>query len=93
MKVSFGNIKDTSINIVIQNKKFKEIWDIKKDEILICKNCEFRHVCLDCRAFREDPENIYSKPLKCGYSPYTCKWEIWSKNPLKQKAIQFYELK
>ena len=38
----------------------------------------------------EDPNNIYSKPLKCGYSPYTNQWEEWSTNPLKQQAIEFY---
>ena len=38
----------------------------------------------------EDPEDIYSAPLKCGYDPYTGEWEEWSTNPLKQKTIQFY---
>ena len=41
-------------------------------------------------AYLEDPENILSKPLKCGYNPYTCEWEEWSTNPLKQKAIEYY---
>jgi hypothetical protein len=36
---------------------------------------------------------IYSKPLKCGYNPYTAIWEDWSTNPLKKKAIDFYKLK
>ncbi|NIG32274.1 grasp-with-spasm system SPASM domain peptide maturase, partial [Enterobacter sp. Ap-916] len=31
-----------------------------------------------------------SKPLKCGYNPYTGEWEEWSINPLKQKAIKYY---
>jgi len=34
-----------------------------------------------------------SKPLKCGYSPYTNEWEEWSTNPLKQKAIDFYDMR
>jgi hypothetical protein len=33
---------------------------------------------------------VYSKPLECGYNPYTCEWEEWSTNPLKQKAIEHY---
>ncbi|MEM8527245.1 MAG: hypothetical protein AAGG68_21570 [Bacteroidota bacterium] len=38
----------------------------------------------------EDLEDIYSKPLKCGYNPYTGEWAEWSTNPLKQKAIAYY---
>ena len=38
----------------------------------------------------EEPENKLSKPLKCGYSPYTNEWQEWSTNPLKQKAIEYY---
>jgi hypothetical protein len=36
---------------------------------------------------------MYSKPLKCGYNPYTCEWEEWSTNPLKQKAIDYYGMR
>ena len=38
----------------------------------------------------KQPENDKSKPLKCGYNPYTNKWKDWSKNPLKQTAILNY---
>jgi hypothetical protein len=62
----------------------------KKDQIEVCKDCEFRYICTGCRAYLEDPEDIHSKPLKCGYNPYTCEWEEWSTNPLKQKAIEHY---
>lgn len=34
-----------------------------------------------------------SKPLKCGYNPYTSEWAEWSTNPLKRKAINFYGMK
>ncbi|UOX34308.1 grasp-with-spasm system SPASM domain peptide maturase [Flavobacterium sediminilitoris] len=87
---SFGNIKNTTLEEALQHKDFKKYWNITKDQIDICKDCEFRHICTDCRAYIEDPENQYSKPLKCGYDPYTNQWEEWSTNPLKQKAIQYY---
>ena len=28
----------------------------------------------DERAYLTEPSNIYSKPLKCGYNPYTGEW-------------------
>lgn len=90
MAVSFGNIKDTTLEEALNHPDFKKYWNITKDQIEVCKDCEFRHICTDCRAYIEEPDNQYSKPLKCGYNPYTNVWEEWSTNPLKQKAIEFY---
>lgn len=90
MKESFGNIKDTSLAEALQQPGFRQYWDITKNQVMVCRDCEFRHICTDCRAYREDPEDQYSKPLKCGYDPYTGTWEEWSRHPLKQQAIAFY---
>lgn len=90
MPQSYGNIKDTTLEEALNHPGFKKHWNITKDKIHVCKDCEFRYICTDCRAYVEDPDDIYSKPLKCGYNPYTGEWEEWSTNPLKQKAIQYY---
>ncbi|PZF73831.1 grasp-with-spasm system SPASM domain peptide maturase [Taibaiella soli] len=90
MSESFGNIQDTTLKEAVEKPGFKKYWDITKDQITVCKDCEFRHICTDCRAYLENPEDDYSKPLKCGYNPYTCEWEEWSTHPLKQKAIEYY---
>ena len=90
MTESFGNINTVSLVDAVNHPDFKKYWNITKDQIEVCKDCEFRHICTDCRAFIEEPENQYSKSLKCGYSPYTNEWEEWSTNPLKQKAIEYY---
>ncbi len=90
---SFGTI-DAIENMkhILEDITFREIGKIKKDEIEVCKDCEFRHVCTDCRAYTENPKDIFSKPLKCGYDPYTNEWSEWSKNPLKEKTIEYYNL-
>ncbi|CAM1364307.1 grasp-with-spasm system SPASM domain peptide maturase [Tenacibaculum xiamenense] len=90
MPQSFGNIKNTTLQEALDHRDFKKYWNLTKDVIDVCKDCEFRYVCTDCRAYKENPEDDYSKPLKCGYSPYTNKWEKWSANPLKEKAIKYY---
>lgn len=92
MAESFGNISNTSLKEALNKAGFKKYWDVKKDMITSCKDCEFRHICTDCRAFTEDPDNMYSKPLKCGYNPYTNEWEEWSRNPLKQQAFNAIKL-
>lgn len=95
MPQSFGNIKDTTLKEAINHEDFKRYWNLTKDKIEVCKDCEFRYICTDCRAYtertHESKEGLdISKPLKCGYDPYTGEWEEWSANPLKEKAINYY---
>ncbi|AZA82973.1 grasp-with-spasm system SPASM domain peptide maturase [Chryseobacterium lactis] len=95
MTQSFGNIKETNLEEALNHKDFKKYWKLSKDQIEVCKDCEFRYICTDCRAYTElihlDKEGLdVSKPLKCGYNPYTAEWEEWSTNPIKQNAIRYY---
>lgn len=95
MLQSFGNIKETTLEEALNHKDFKKYWNLTKDKIEVCKDCEFRYICTDCRAYTERTHQNKqgldtSKPLKCGYDPYTGEWEEWSTNPLKQKAIKHY---
>lgn len=72
MSKAYGNIRDHSIAEIFRSNEFQKYWDITKDEIHVCKDCEYRYICNDCRAFVTD---IYDKPLKCKYNPYKQKWE------------------
>lgn len=97
MEKAYGNMKDDSLQDILQNIDFKRYWNLTKDNIKVCQDCEFRYVCTDCRAYTErthiNEEDIdISKPLKCGYDPYTGKWSEWSEHPFKQNAINFYGL-
>lgn len=96
MTQNFGNIKNTTLDEALKHPDFKKYWNVTKDMIDVCKDCEFRHICTDCRAYTErthfEGEIDLSKPLKCGYNPYTNEWDEWSTNPLKQKAIEYYDM-
>lgn len=92
MTFSYGNIKDTSLNEVIIRDDFKNLWSITKDQIDVCRDCEYRYICTDCRAYLETPNDKYSKPLKCGYDPYTGEWSEWSTSTVKGKAIDHYDM-
>lgn len=103
MKHHYGHISDTTLAEAIEKPGFKDCWSIKKDDIDVCQDCEFRHICTDCRAFIKDPNNIYSQPAKCGYNPYIAKWqredgwisvEQWrEENPgWEEQAIEIREL-
>jgi len=75
MKVGFGNYRQVSLLETIKKTKFQKLWTIKKDDIKVCKDCEFRYMCTDCRAYIKDTNDIYSQPAKCTYNPYIAKWE------------------
>lgn len=92
MPQTFGNVQDVLLKDALLDKYFKKYWNLNKDKIEICKDCEFRYICTDCRAYLESPENDKSKPLKCGYDPYKGVWEDWSKSELKKKAMAYYNL-
>lgn len=90
MKERYGNIRDTTLAQALMKPGFKKYWSITKDQVTKCRDCEFRYICTDCRAYLDDPEDVYAAPLKCGYDPYTCEWNAWSINPLKQEAMEHY---
>lgn len=92
MPQSFGNVKDTSLQQALADKAFKKHWNLSKDSIKVCSDCEFRYICTDCRAYTENPENDKSKPLKCGYDPYKGEWSRWSESVLKKESISYYDL-
>jgi len=73
MEKTYGHINDTKLKKCIENYRFKKLWNIKKDNIEVCKDCEFRYICPDCRAFTQS-NNYFSKPKKCNYDPYTNSW-------------------
>lgn len=74
MNKFYGNIRNITLRDVLNESDFKDIWFIKKDDIDVCKDCEYRYICTDCRAYIHDENNIYSKPKKCQYNPYLATW-------------------
>ncbi|MCA6366408.1 MAG: grasp-with-spasm system SPASM domain peptide maturase [Cytophagales bacterium] len=74
MFTNYGHNKEVSLIEVANHKDFQNIWSINKDQIEVCKDCEFRYICTDCRAILKTDDNIYSKPSKCSYDPYIGIW-------------------
>ncbi len=66
----YGNIRTHKISEIL-DLDFTKIWHVNKDQINVCKDCEFRYVCTDCRGFLVDD---FAKPIKCTYDPYTTEW-------------------
>ncbi len=74
MRQSYGNTRDLPLAAAMQKVNSSLQAGITKDKVSVCKDCEFRYICTDCRAFVSSPDDPYSKPAKCSYDPYTATW-------------------
>lgn len=75
--------KHNSIGAIVNRKDYTENWFINKDSILICRDCEFRYMCMDTRDPLKIADELYTCNSKneCSYNPYIAKWkgqEGWS---------------
>jgi len=67
-QISIGKIDALSIKEILE--KISPYWELTKDKVPKCKNCEFRYVCYDCREipFKETGKLESSNPY-CNYDP------------------------
>ena len=71
-----GNITYQNLSEIILGKGGDQAQRLTKDKVEICKDCEYRYVCSECRAMANQLDiNKFSKPLTCLYNPYTSEWE------------------
>lgn len=70
----YGNIKNCTIQSIVNSNDFQNLWNITKEDIEECKNCEFRYLCPDNRI----PliiNNKYFHETLCKYNPKEAKWD------------------
>jgi radical SAM protein with 4Fe4S-binding SPASM domain len=69
-----GHIHKDAVRDMIYEERFKQYWEANKDSIEVCKDCEYRYNCHDCRLNSLNlDENLRLKPVFCCYDPYTGK--------------------
>ena len=68
-----GNIRADSFDII--KKNLLSFWEVNKEKVEVCKDCEFRYACDDCRPLAEgETGNLYAKYPRCLYNPYEAQW-------------------
>ncbi len=71
----YGNIENESIEDIILKDGFQDLWKITKDQIEVCKDCEYRYMCPDNRVPIKLKNKRYYHKTVCNYSPYTNLWK------------------
>lgn len=66
--IKVGNYR----NIIRCLSKKNSYRFLNKDKIKVCKNCEYRYLCTECRAiYAQSKKEIKNKPFVCMYNPKT----------------------
>ncbi len=74
--ISYGNVRESSINDILQSKRLNDYWHMDFNFIEYCKDCEFRYSCKDCRPLGISVKgSITSQNPRCKYNPYTGEWK------------------
>lgn len=75
-KVTFGNIqKIQKIEKVILSNAFQKKWFITKDMIDVCKDCEFRSICIGGKNILQRTAKEWYYLEECQFNPYISKWK------------------
>lgn len=67
----YGNILDPEPEQTLRS--LSKVWNIRRDQITPCRNCEFRYACT-ANYVPEYNENTGKYFVNCNYNPYTNEW-------------------
>jgi SPASM domain peptide maturase of grasp-with-spasm system len=74
-----GRIQDINnpeqLMALIKTREFQKYWYVFKESCEICRDCEFRHVCVDNRLPHQREDGHWYHQQECNYDPYTGKWK------------------
>lgn len=69
-----GNVREQSLREIITGPLTK-YWGLSCNSIEVCKDCEYRYACRDCRPVTVGTTGrLTAKSLHCSYDPYQGEW-------------------
>lgn len=94
-----GNVlEENGLKSVISKTRLQKIWNTTKDDVMVCKDCEYRYVCFDCRPLSEaaslgNASFLQAPYPRCSYNPYTGEWAkgLWRLQETKPIYERRYE--
>ncbi len=73
--IKYGNVNAHKIADIIATSEFQKLWFVKKDDTEVCKDCEFRYMCVDSRLPKQKEDGTWYHEIECNYNPYIAKWK------------------
>lgn len=68
-----GIFLDYELSNIHKDSYFKNLWNVSKDMITVCKDCEYRNICIDNRVIHNRVGYYYFEK-DCNYNPFISKW-------------------
>jgi radical SAM protein with 4Fe4S-binding SPASM domain len=64
---------------IVRGAALQRFWGATKDQVMVCRDCEYRYVCFDCRPLSEASASgradyLHAPYPRCTYNPYTGEW-------------------
>ena len=73
--IILGDSNRQTLKDIIESPQTEKYWYMDYSKINVCKDCEYRFACTDCRPLAFSKEgNIFEKNLRCTYNPYKGEW-------------------
>lgn len=75
-----GNVADAGgLEPILLSDALQQVWRTTKDNVLVCRDCEYRYVCFDCRPLSEGAaagrsDYLHAPYPRCSYNPYSGEW-------------------
>ena len=69
-----GDLRGETVQSCFAEHRLDPYWQLTKDRIVPCGDCEFRYACLDCRALHFRSTGDLHGSTYCLYNPATGEW-------------------
>lgn len=89
-----GDVKKQNLSDILHSGAADKFWQLSTDHILVCRDCEYRFACFDCRPLAEGANNgqgyLNAPNPRCTYNPYVGEWGngVWR---LNEKGTPVYK--
>ena len=60
---------------LVADPELTQYWNVTKDQIAVCRDCEFKDICIDADELIQTASNEYKRSVPCPYNPYLGKWQ------------------
>jgi radical SAM protein with 4Fe4S-binding SPASM domain len=71
----FGRFSPDTLLAVVTSSRFQKLWFAKKDDTEICRNCEFKYMCVDSREIFQKDNTSWFHKSPCNYDPKKSLWK------------------
>jgi len=74
--IIYGDLRKQSIQEILESEELNKHWFLTFNQVNICKDCEFKYACTDCRPLGIGScGELLTKNPRCAYDPQTGEWK------------------